>query len=288
MIEEIEVLRKKAMKKKITCYIVIFFLILGLLLILKGDGLHLAFFAFVLSIIIENLICHKDVKAFIDLYKKGIVVETFKTIFTDVDFNLNAGIEYNTIASTKMMYMGDRFHSNDYVKGKYKNINFECSDVRIEKEETDSDGNTTYVTIFRGQWYIFDFNKYFKSNIQVRERFFSNSMSFGLKKVELEDMEFNKKFKVYAKEAIEAFYVLTPGTMEKIKNLEKSVPGKLLLCFVDNKLHIGLHNNKDLFEHSVFKKVDFEKDTAKTRNEMSIITNFIDILSLDNDLFKTN
>lgn len=87
---------------------------------------------------------------------------------------MEKGISYEQIASTQMMNMGDRFYSNDYFKAKYKNINFESSDVHIQEEHTDSDGDTTYVTIFRAQWFVFDFNKPFKANTQVCAKNFSN------------------------------------------------------------------------------------------------------------------
>ena len=83
-----------------------------------------------------------------------------KSIFGDISFDLNKGLPYKVLADTKMIYMGDRYSSNDYFKGKYKNIAFEMSDVEIEEEHTDSEGHTSYTTIFKGQWYIFEFNKY--------------------------------------------------------------------------------------------------------------------------------
>ena len=290
MIEELERVRKKA-KNKILTFI---FGILFLTMILFVTFAPLSFFIIVFGTIITFLATKKDVKAFKDMYKNEIVLSSFNKVCTNVNFDLDKGISCSVIAGTGMMYMGDRYSSNDYITGQYKNINFEMSDVHIEEEYTDSDGDTHYVTIFRGQWYIFDFNKSFKANIQVCEKTFRNAKRKRLfvkeeekfKKVELEDINFNKLFKTYAQNELDAFYVLTPNTMERIKKVNNRVKGHLLLCFIDNRLHIGLYNNKDLFEVSVFKKVDLEKATKKTMDEISIITNFVDILSLDNDLFK--
>lgn len=106
------------------------------------------------------------------------------------------------------------------------------------------------------------------------------------KKVELESLEFNKKFNVYAKEEIEAYYILTPNMMERILNVNEKIKGDLLFCFIDNKLHIGLYNNRDLFEPNIHKKINLERDTLKTMEELNIITNFIDLMNLDNDLFR--
>ena len=71
-----------------------------------------------------------------------------------------------------MMDTGDIYSSNDYVEGKYKGILFRQSDVHIQNESTDSDGNTTYTTVFRGRWMIFDFNKPFKANVEVAQKNF--------------------------------------------------------------------------------------------------------------------
>lgn len=64
--------------------------------------------------------------------------------------------------------------------------------------------------------------------------------------------------------------------MEKITKTVNNINGKLLFCFIDNKLHIGLQNGKDSFEHSVFKKINdkHEKETLfeviKLRDNMTI------------------
>ena len=290
MLEKLETLRKKALKKQLITMGI--FLLLAVLLFpifyVTSIGLLIPGF------IVATLISNKDVKEFNKMYKQNIVLEALKRICTDVTFDYDKGIKREVIANTQMMYMGDIFHSNDYITGKYKNINFELSDVLIEDESTDSDGNTTYYTIFKGQWFIFDFNKEFKANIQVCGKGFTNSkriILFGkkeekYKKVELEDIDFNKNFKVYAQREEDAFYVLTPGTMNRIKEVAEKVKGRLLFCFIDNRLHIAVHNNKDLFEASIYKKINIEESINKTNEEISAITNFVDILSLDNDLFK--
>ena len=106
-------------------------------------------------------------------------------------------------------------------------------------------------------------------------------------KVEMESQEFNKHFRVYAEQPLDAFYILTPKIMEKIRNLDERNKGKLLLCFIDNKLHVGIYDNDDSFEHgSVYKKIDSEKVMNEISTDIQKITMFVDELELDNDLFK--
>lgn len=294
MEQELEQARKKALNKVLLCYSIT--VIIGISIMLSIRSLGIGFGFIIIGIFIDHFITRKDIQNFNTLYKQNIVVMSMEKICTDVKFDMQKGIDRQVIASTNMMNMGDIFSSNDYVTGKYKNINFEMSDVEIQEESTDSEGHTTYYTIFKGQWYIFDFNKTFKANIQVCASNFHNARRGSLfakkeerfKKVELEDIEFNKDFKVYAQNELDAFYVLTPGTMTKIKEVKSKIKGRLLFCFIDDRLHVALHNNKDFFEASIFKKVNVEKAIEKTNEEISAITNFVDILSLDNDLFKMN
>ena len=250
----------------------------------------------IIGTIITQIISIKPRKKFVLAFKETFVLKSLKTIFTDLIYEPEKGLDESIIRDTKMMYMGDRYSSNDYISGKYKNINVIQADVHIEEEHTstDSDGNTTttWITIFKGRWMIFDFNKYFKANIQISQKGFGNSKlsnwgsKIKYKKVMMEDQEFNNSFKTYAQDEHEAFYILTPSLMEKIKKLTNNISGKLLFCFIDNKLHIGLQNNKDSFEHGIFTRIDEEKVTNEISQDIKLITNFIDELSLDNDLFR--
>ena len=291
-LERLEELRKKIIKKTAIGVIIAILVGMGLFYITRGQFLGVIIFAVVIGTIVTALLTGKDQKEFNEIYKRIVVLSSFQKMFTDIEYKPTNGIAYETIASTQMMNMGDRYHSNDYIKAKYKNINFESADVHIEEEHTDDEGHTTYVTIFRGQWFIFDFNKPFKANIQVCAKNFHNAKRGSLfsktkyNKVSMEDMEFNKEFKVYAQNELDAFYVLTPNCMEKIKELKDKTKGRLLLCFIDNRLHVGLYNNKDLFEANIFKKINLEEEQNKTLNEMKIITEFVDTLDLDNDLFR--
>lgn len=218
------------------------------------------------------------------LYKNKIVRKVFEKLFIDVIYIPEKGIEEKILEDTNMIYTGDSYESNDYIKGKYKNINFEFSDVEIEELHKDNDGNTTYVTIFSGQWMIFDFNKPFNYKVSIASK--GISLIKNPKNVELEDIDFNKNFSVWSENENEAFYLLTPHLMEKIKKLKNDINSDFILCFINNKLYIGLDNYKDLFEPNINKKINKQKEEEKIIEEVKIITKFIDDLELDNDLFK--
>lgn len=293
-VEEVEKLRKKA--RNILLIGLFINIVIAVVLFYLVRMPFLSFLTFFVGIFIINFILKKPARNFILAFKEAFVLKSLKSVFTDLDYKPEKGLNESIIMNTGMMKMGDRYTSNDYVSGKYKNINVVQADVHIEDERqyTDSDGNTTtyWVTLFRGRWMIFDFNKKFKANIQVRHKSFENSKlgnwwdDVKYQKVMMEDQEFNNTFKIYAQNEHDAFYILTPALMEKIKKLTASVSGKLLFCFIDNKLHVGLQNNKDSFEHGFLIKINEEKVMDEISKDIKLITNFVDELSLDNDLFR--
>ena len=279
------------------------FLVIGItagiiiLLALIFQTIEILFFGIIAILLFPALFTAKQKREYILKFKNYFVQSALKTVFTDLTYHPEQGMPRDVIASTKMMYMGDRYTSNDYISGRYKDIGFRQADVHIEeeRESTDSDGNTTtyWVTIFRGRWMIFDFNKTFKADLQVCQKFFGNNKisNWGndtkFEKVKLESVDFNKRFNVYAQSDHEAFYLLTPPIMEKIIKLDDMNQGRLLLCFIDNKLHIGLYDGKDSFEHApVFSQINEEQVRSNISNDIKQITMFIDELDLDNDLFR--
>ena len=293
-IEELELLRRKTKNTILigVLLVVVFTIVLGIANIILGV------FGAIIGIIILALVGNKKCKQFSLAFKDTFVLKSLKNIFTDLDYQPEAGIARDIIANTNMMNMGNRYTANDFIRGKYKDVKFSQSDVHIQDESTyvDSDGHTQtqVVTLFQGRWMIFDFNKTFKANIQVRQKGFSNAKVSNwfkpkeekYKKIELEDEEFNRGFRVFAQNQHEAFYVLTPALMRRIINLTKNVNGKVLFCFVNEKLHIGLHNNKDSFEHSIYKRIVEDEVVEKISRDIKLITTFIDDLNLDNDLFR--
>ena len=293
-VEQLELLRKKAKKSCLTGI----FITIGVTIVafLLTNLAPVAVVCLVMGIVITFISSSAPSKEFISAFKETFVLKSLNSVFTDLNYTPEEGIPESVIRDTQMMDMGDRYYSNDYISAKYKDINVVQSDVHIEEERetTDSDGNTTttWVTIFRGRWMIFDFNKTFKANIQVCQKGFGNAQisnwgtALKYKKVLMEDQDFNNNFRIYAQSEHEAFYILTPALMEKIKRLTSSIYGSVLLCFIDNKLHVGIQNNRDSFEHSIFTKIDENKVTEEISKDIKLITSFVDELDLDNDLFR--
>lgn len=230
-------------------------------------------------------------KKFRAAFKEYFVLNYLKTIFTDLVYKPEYGLDESIIENTNMVDMGDRYSSEDYISGKYKDINIVQADICIEEIDNDDEGSSTY-TLFKGRWMIFEFNKTFKSDLHIYQKGLkSYNLNHSLSKryynkVTLDDQEFNNIFTVYAQNEHEAFYILTPHFMEKLKNISSMVSGNLLFCFMNNKLHVGLCDGNDSFEWNIFKKLDESNLKNTIISDIKAITDFVDELNLDNTLFK--
>ena len=101
----------------------------------------------------------------------------------------------------------------------------------------------------------------------------------NLKPVKLESPEWEKRFKAYSNNQVEARYMLTTAFMERFLNLTTAFGTDKAKCsFYDDKIMIAISTKKDLFEFgNLFKPVS--KD--KFYEELNSIIEMIDYFKLD-------
>lgn len=288
---------KDAILRNIGIAIGVFLIILLSCLVGSGSEVILFFFPFFAMVILIIFVAsaQKQSKAYHKAYKGYFVQRSLANVFTDLVYEREEGISSEFLRSTGMINTGDRYSSNDYVHGKYKDVGFTQSDVQVEVKHTDSDGKTTYYTIFRGRFMDFEFPKSFSFRLEVAEKGFgANLIPYGktkkgrkFEKVSLESSEFNETFRTYAEDGFEAFYILDPALMNNMLELSEKHKGKLLFCFCDNHLIVGLKDGKDAFEPpSAFKTIDEAAETKKVTSEINLVTDFVDQLKLNRKIFK--
>lgn len=250
---------------------------------------------FIVGVIICCIFTFKLKKEYTLLYKSTIVKSALNEVFDDLEFSPENGLPSSVIFSTEMIERGNRYHSNDLITGKYHHVPFTQSDVCIEEVTTDSKGNTSTRLIFRGRWMIFEFNKNFNWDLQLVSDGFAASRHKGgifaskderLNRVKFENEDFNKRFKVYAQNEQEAFYIVTPHLMEALIHLRTGMNAPVMLVFNRGVLHIAVNNHKDAFEAKLFGKVDYENEKNRVLGDIRVITDFVDELAIDRDIYK--
>ena len=144
-IESLENLRKETVRKcnknnMIFAFIIVIILVL-LFLIFKVFDVRFLFLIFV--VYIPFGIMNEKVKSeYKNTFMKSLLPIAVKNILTDVQVDVNNGIPSYVIQETHSMSTGDRYHSSNFVSGKYKDIKVMMSDVHIQDEHEDSEGHT--------------------------------------------------------------------------------------------------------------------------------------------------
>lgn len=222
-----------------------------------------------------------------DTFKQEVVGKLVTEFVENGEFNPNHGLSQQQVYSTEFIKRADRFHSEDYLAGSMDGVRFVSSDVVLEErhvEHTKNGTRTYYETYYKGRVFIFDFNKPFDGYLQVLERGRPLS-NRGFKKVSLESVVFNKKFKTYSTSEHSAFYVLTPHLMEALMTFEQKNKGTIQFSFIDNLLYIGINNFRDTFELQMFKTLD-NSTFDEFKRDLLVIKDVITELKLNRNIFK--
>jgi hypothetical protein len=197
------------------------------------------------------------------------------------------------IKSTGMIADANLFKTEDYITGTYNGVEFTQADFHPRGIRGMRDP-----AVFRGRWLVFKFPKRFTHRVGIIGRnygFVSWGKNAGMftdgkfKRFEVESSEFNKRFIVLAEDGPEAFYILDPSLIEKIQKLGEKYERKIVICFSDNYLQIGINDGVDLFEPS--KKLTLlseEKEFAKLDAEVQPIMDLVDSLGLSKKVFMAN
>lgn len=236
----------------------------------------------------------------LDLYKKSfkhdIVGRVVDAIDPALDYHPDRRIgESDYMASRIFLTNPDRYRGEDYVSGTLGATAVRFSEIHSEyKTETrDSKGNrrTRWHTIFKGVFFIADFNKHFEQDTVVlpdtAEKLFGRlgkmfqKMNLRQEKlVTLEDPEFEKLFAVYADDEVEARYILTPGLMRRLVKFRQTT-GNLYISFTGSCVNVGVATSRNLFEPRVFKTIIDPDLIREYYDDLDFFAGIVDELNLN-------
>jgi hypothetical protein len=191
----------------------------------------------------------------------------------------------------------DRYHSEDYVSGSVGKTKVEFSEVHSEykTEYHDSKGHRHEVwhDIFRGVFFVADFNKEFKGLTLVlpdtAQKMFGDMIGSFFQKhsigrpdlVKMEDPEFEKLFVVYGNDQVEARYILSPALMQRLVEYKKKTGKTLHFSFCKSKVYVAIPYNKDLFEPRIFRSiVDFD-EVKGYFEDLQLVVSMVEDLNLN-------
>ena len=117
-------------------------------------------------------------------------------------------------------------------------------------------------------------------------------MKYSGEQINLEDLNFSKKHKVYCDDQVQSRYILTPSFMEKITALDNIFPDKKYFVFKKgNRFSICLGNFymakiKSIYFPRIRNRNKELKQLKKMYNEIIKLFDLYDLLDLDNNLYR--
>lgn len=194
----------------------------------------------------------------------------------------------------------DRYRGEDLVEGRVGQTQIAFSEVHAEYQTTTTDSKgrtqTQWHTIFKGLFFVGDFNKHFTGQTVVlpdtAEKLFGGFgkmlQSWNISRgslVKLEDPEFEREFAVYGSDQIEARYILSTSLMQRILDFQRKTGLKLHLSFTGSKVYVALPMTKNCFEPSFFSSGDFSGITEYYR-DLSLVIGIVDNLNLNTRIWS--
>ena len=227
----------------------------------SGPVTVLAGFIIIIPGIIIGLDFQNRREEFTAGFKENVVSPIIK--FIDPGFQYQPGeciSEKDYKNSGLYLTKAERYDGDDYIQGTRGKTFFCFSELHTE-HQVSSGKSTRWETIFKGLFFIADFNKNFSGRTYVWSEenpqlgLFStlfSSVAAGLEKVKLESIDFENRFIVYSTDQVEARYILTPSFMERLVKLEKMMGAGISFSFVRTNIYVALPVESDLFEPSIF------------------------------------
>lgn len=200
---------------------------------------------------------------FCDAFKQQVVGEVVRSFNPGFRYDAKSCIRRSQFKTGNLFRNQiDRYNGEDHVAGRLGQTDFEFSELHVEYETTtgsDNDTNTSWHTIFKGLYFIADFNKDFRGHTVVLPD--SLQCVFGLlgqslqklnlargELIKLEDSEFENAFVVYGNDQVEARYILTPAMMRRMVELKRKVGGRVYFSFTGSQVHVAVPTSKNHFE----------------------------------------
>jgi len=246
---------------------------------------------------IFTFIYKMKVSGYASLFKDQVIERLVEFIGDTLTYKKLGFIsEYEYKTSALFPQKVDRYSGDDLVVGKVSGVDVRFSEIHSEVKKKGSKGKTYWLTIFRGLFFIADFNKNFKGKTVIlpdnSEKFLGSfshlfqSFSSHGELVKMDSPEFEKEFVVYSDDQIEARYILSHSLMDSILKYKKLVGKNISISFVGSNIYIAIGFNQKLFEPKIYKKVTSFDEVRFYFEVLSLASNIVKHLNLDRKIWS--
>jgi hypothetical protein len=222
----------------------------------------------VISLIVYFFLNYKKIGEIQGRFKNEVIAKMVKAIDPSLSYQAGGCVSESDYHRSKL-YLSqiNKYKGDDLVQGRIDKTAIRFSELltQMEKETRDSKGNKSksVTTIFKGLFFVADFNKKFIGETVVlpdtAESLFGSLGTMFQKwnfqrdqLVKMEDPEFEKAFAVYGTDQVEARYILSTSLMQRILQFKLKTRSAISLSFIQNEVFIGVPLNENLFEAPFF------------------------------------
>jgi len=254
-------------------------------------------FPIVISAIIGGVICYFLSKGYVTEFKSVVMRKIIHFIDEGLSYSQEGYIPKSTFMLSKIFTRKpNRYKGDDLVFGKVGETKIKFSELNAV-HESGSGKNKSRYTVFKGLFFIGDFNKHFAGQTVVlpdtAEKLFGwvgqklQSLNvFRGKLVKLEDPEFERHFVVYGSDQVEARYILSMSLMKRIVDFKEKTRKKIYLSFIGSMVFVAIWYTKNLFEPRIFRTLlDFEP-IKEYFGDLQLVIGIVDDLNLNTRIWS--
>lgn len=303
--QEVERLRKrsllfKSLSKLIEKFIPVLFVIMVIaFFVLPGETNFVIIFFLLLAMhfcvitlgIILSSISERRREEFKSLYKREFVKGILETQFDNLEYVAEDGFSRAEVRDFQLVYLTNKFCSEDYIKTEYKGVMFEQADITMRKQGT----NHVNPIHFKGRMLrlpnpgkrvedmqIFSRNfNHRASRVSGQAAVYANFLGADVTssaQSATEDADFNKRFDVYSVNEQDVYELLTPVFRESLKKLAFRYDS-VAFRFKGDEFYVAISSQRDFFECSVDKPIQYDEEKKKIIANINEIKILIDTLN---------
>ncbi|MFW5962448.1 MAG: DUF3137 domain-containing protein [bacterium] len=257
-------------------------------------------------------------RSYVNLFKERVITKLIAFVSDDLKYDYMNFISQKAFEDSCLFVYPriDKYIGEDYVAGKIGKTEIAFSEIhaRYKKVSYDTEGRrkTSWYDIFKGLFFVIDFNKKFHSRVIIKPSalgMIGKKIQLLIKNahiIKLENAEFDKQFTVYGTDQQDARYILTPKLIERLLELNKEIAEKKVknnkfmqflnkkgisfdgnssqfsLSFINSQLNIAVPHSKNLFQPRIWgDEVVKKEDIEEYYDYLILIKEIVEILDLN-------
>jgi hypothetical protein len=188
--------------------------------------------------------------AFRAVFKQRVVARIVAEVLPGATYDPDLALAHSVLHASGLVDGAVTYRGDDLVRGTIGRTPFALGDVNAGISQR---GNLR--SAFHGLLFHAEFNRWLAGRTVVLpagQTPQAGPLNRGLAPVALESPEFAGAFSVYASDPIEARYVLTPSTMERLVRLGRTTGRPLYAAFDRRRVFVAIDNGKGAFEALAF------------------------------------